>query len=322
MIATVSGGTSQYFLSDRLSMRLVLDGSGNVLGRQAHLPFGNDFGESGTQEKHHFTSYERDGESGTDYAVNRQYSQSLGRFMRTDPERKSCDFNNPQSLNRYAYVKNDAVNASDPLGTDECSAGQVWWNPPGGGIAVCLCTETYCEWDHRLAWISENEAKYQAPQRPTRWSAKRCKHAVKQLGNEIAETLARAQGIVESVVEPFRSDFAKLYSDNAAAVLNGTVANLSRLLEQFYDLGRQTAHYLSRNGVIIDLQLGEHIDETFSHAHAANTLADQIATHCLETMNANDRAAFEIELSSLGLSNLFMAFLGGLAPDHAGWGPI
>jgi YD repeat-containing protein len=65
MIATVSGGTSQYFLSDRLSTRLVLDGSGNVLGRMAHLPFGEDFAESGTQEKHHFTTYERDGESGT-----------------------------------------------------------------------------------------------------------------------------------------------------------------------------------------------------------------------------------------------------------------
>ena len=68
---TTSVGT--YYLSDRLSMRLVLEASGNVLGRQGHLPFGEDFGESGSQEKHHFTSYKRDGESGTDYAINRQY---------------------------------------------------------------------------------------------------------------------------------------------------------------------------------------------------------------------------------------------------------
>jgi hypothetical protein len=33
-------------------------------GGQGHLPFGEDFGESGTQQKHHFTSYERDSESG------------------------------------------------------------------------------------------------------------------------------------------------------------------------------------------------------------------------------------------------------------------
>ena len=37
-----SGGswTTKYYLSDRLSTRLVLDTSGNVLGRQGHLPFG------------------------------------------------------------------------------------------------------------------------------------------------------------------------------------------------------------------------------------------------------------------------------------------
>lgn len=40
MIANVSSGTTQYFLSDRVSERVVLDTGGNVLGRQAHLPFG------------------------------------------------------------------------------------------------------------------------------------------------------------------------------------------------------------------------------------------------------------------------------------------
>jgi hypothetical protein len=29
-----------------------------MLGRQAHLAFGEEFAASGTQEKHHFTSYE------------------------------------------------------------------------------------------------------------------------------------------------------------------------------------------------------------------------------------------------------------------------
>jgi YD repeat-containing protein len=57
MIAKVASGSTQYFLSDRLSTRLALDTSGNVSGRLAHLPFGEDFAESGAQEKHHFTSY-------------------------------------------------------------------------------------------------------------------------------------------------------------------------------------------------------------------------------------------------------------------------
>ena len=78
MIANVSAGSTQYLLSDRLSVRMTLDTSGNVSGRQAHLPFGEDFGENGTQEKHHFASYERGPESGLDDAINRVYSASLG----------------------------------------------------------------------------------------------------------------------------------------------------------------------------------------------------------------------------------------------------
>ncbi|MFY9608376.1 MAG: RHS repeat-associated core domain-containing protein [Blastocatellia bacterium] len=114
--------TTRYFLSDRLSVRMTLDSSGNVLGRQAHLSFGEDFGESGIQEKHHFTSYERDPESGAaDYAVNRYYSSLVGRFPDPDPYAGSVDQENPQTWNRYAYVSNDPVNSTDPEGLDGCT---------------------------------------------------------------------------------------------------------------------------------------------------------------------------------------------------------
>jgi len=130
MIAKVSGGATQYFLGDPLSARLALDPIGNVLGRQGHLPFGEDFGESGSQEKHHFTTYERDGETSTDYSVNRQYSQGVGRFNRPDPESESCNYRTPKSLNRYAYVKDDPINRVDPLGLDD-SFGE------SGGLQIC-----------------------------------------------------------------------------------------------------------------------------------------------------------------------------------------
>ena len=102
-----------------MSERLVLDTSGNVSGRQAHLPFGEDFGESGTQEKHHFTSYERDNESGTDYAVNRQYSQGIGKFNRVDPRASSGKKEAPQTWNRYGYANSDPNNMKDPMGLFE-----------------------------------------------------------------------------------------------------------------------------------------------------------------------------------------------------------
>ncbi len=116
MLAKVASGVTQYFLSDRLSGRMALDTSGNVTGRQDHLPFGEDFGEGGSQEKHHFTGYERDTESGADYAVNRQYSPNVGRFHQTDPYGGSSSPVDPQSWNRYSYSDGDPVNGVDPLG--------------------------------------------------------------------------------------------------------------------------------------------------------------------------------------------------------------
>jgi RHS repeat-associated protein len=84
------------------------------VGRQAHLPFGEDFAESGAQQKQHFTSYERDSETNTDYAVNRQYAQSAAKFNQIDP--LAGNISDPQSLNRFSYVGNDPVNRTDPVG--------------------------------------------------------------------------------------------------------------------------------------------------------------------------------------------------------------
>jgi RHS repeat-associated protein len=113
---SVLSGATYYHLSDQLSLRLTLDGAGSVTGRQAHLPFGEDFAESGIQQKQHFTSYERDSESGLDYALNRGYAVSAGRFMQADPYKTSGSTSAPQSWNRYAYVKNDPINLIDPIG--------------------------------------------------------------------------------------------------------------------------------------------------------------------------------------------------------------
>lgn len=106
-----------YLLNDQLSARLLLNTLGAVKGRQAHLPFGEDFAETGPQqEKHHFTSYERDTATGADYAVNRTYSFNVGRFNSADPFQSSGDASTPQSWNRYAYVTNAPVDYIDPLG--------------------------------------------------------------------------------------------------------------------------------------------------------------------------------------------------------------
>ncbi len=119
LIAKTEGTATRYFISDRLSVRMVLDVNGNVVGRQAHLPYGEDFGESGEQQKQHFTSYERDTETGTDYAMNRAYSQNVGRFTSADSYKASGYLTNPRSWNRYSYSRNDPINRIDRLGLQD-----------------------------------------------------------------------------------------------------------------------------------------------------------------------------------------------------------
>jgi RHS repeat-associated protein len=114
MIARDQGGVLRYYYQDRLSTRLIADASGAVVGTQDTLPFGEDGGFTGETEKHRFTSYERDTESNTDYAVNRQQQFADGKFMQPDPIAGSMS--NPQSFNRYAYATNDPINSVDPLG--------------------------------------------------------------------------------------------------------------------------------------------------------------------------------------------------------------
>jgi RHS repeat-associated protein len=118
MVAREQGAVLRYYHQDRLSTRLITDSNGSVVGTQDHFPFGEDtLTGTGESEKHRFTTYERDSESGTDHAINRQYSTNTGRFTRPDPI--GGLFVAPQSLNRYAYTMNDPINLCDPLGLYE-----------------------------------------------------------------------------------------------------------------------------------------------------------------------------------------------------------
>jgi RHS repeat-associated protein len=148
-----SNGSFTYFLGDQLSTRVLTDRYGNYLGRQAHLPFGEDFAESGAQDKHHLTTYERDSEVSLDYAFNRQYQFGLGRFMSADPisdtsfqaaatgcsgKRDQINTGNPGSLNLYAYTANDPINSKDLEGLETESVCRTFSITTSSAIATFL----------------------------------------------------------------------------------------------------------------------------------------------------------------------------------------
>lgn len=65
---------------------------------------------------HKFTGKERDAESGLDDFGARQYSSSMGRFLKPDPIFGSTDHTkNPQRWNEYSYVLNDPLAGGTPL---------------------------------------------------------------------------------------------------------------------------------------------------------------------------------------------------------------
>ena len=154
MIAKVASGSTSYFLSDRLSVRLTIDTGGNVVGRQAHLPFGEDFGESGAQDKHHFTSYDRDSEFGSDYGINRQYSYSAGRFFSADPYEETGYMDSPQSWNRFSYARGDSVNRIDALGLEDTAT-------PGPAEQIESSKSTGCSVNPRADQGSKTDLQHQ-----------------------------------------------------------------------------------------------------------------------------------------------------------------
>jgi RHS repeat-associated protein len=100
------------------------DASGNPCYEATYTPYGQETALLNTcPQNYKVTGYERDAETGLDYAFARYYNQRIGRFMSLDP--MAGDIHDPQTLNRYAYVRNNPGNLTDPSGL----AGNCTNNP-------------------------------------------------------------------------------------------------------------------------------------------------------------------------------------------------
>jgi RHS repeat-associated protein len=80
-----------------------------------HFPYGETDGPPPSDSKDYFATYRRDG-TGLDYAWNRYYSPTMGRFTTPDPYGGSVDPGLPETWNRYSYVGIDPVNRTDSTG--------------------------------------------------------------------------------------------------------------------------------------------------------------------------------------------------------------
>ena len=122
-----------YTTTDHLgSPRVITDKTGNVTSRRDFMPFGEElnannatnrldtqkytYGEDNVRKR--FTGYEKDQETGLDFAEARYYNNAYGRFTAVDPLLASGKNADPQTFNRYVYVGDNPVTRVDKNGQD------------------------------------------------------------------------------------------------------------------------------------------------------------------------------------------------------------
>ncbi|MFN0139554.1 MAG: RHS repeat domain-containing protein [Pyrinomonadaceae bacterium] len=126
--STDEGGVKYLFSDWQGSTRAVVSNSGFMLGRNDYTAYGEEiqagvglrtttqgFGSAiNVRQKYGLT--ERDDATGTDHTWFRKHENRAGRWTSPDPYKGSCVVGEPQSWNRYSYVKNDPTNFIDPSG--------------------------------------------------------------------------------------------------------------------------------------------------------------------------------------------------------------
>lgn len=140
--------TVSYLTEDALgSLRVISDSYGDVKARRDFLPYGEElyaglagrnanqkFSSNNDDARKKFATYQRDSETGLDFAQSRYYSAMHGRFTSPDEFKGGpdelfdfeddasdnptfyADLENPQSLNKYQYGYNNPNKFNDPTG--------------------------------------------------------------------------------------------------------------------------------------------------------------------------------------------------------------
>lgn len=114
LVATLSAANTVYHHADHLSVRVNTNQNGAKVGEQGHYPYGEQWYVANTIARFLFTTYQRDNETGLNYAIARYYSSQTGRFCSVDPV--GGNPLDPQSWNRYVYVRDNPVQLVDPDG--------------------------------------------------------------------------------------------------------------------------------------------------------------------------------------------------------------
>lgn len=128
-----------YYHPDHLgSSNVITDSSGNQVQYSEYTPYGslakNELAnpQAGSPVNHYFTGKELDS-TGLYFYGARYYDPEIGRFITSDTIVQAPY--DPQSLNRYAYARNNPINLIDPTGN---WSWKKFWNSFAGGVVGAI----------------------------------------------------------------------------------------------------------------------------------------------------------------------------------------
>ena len=129
MLVVAGCDVARWLIKDQIGTpRMLADVTGSLanIKRHDYLPYGEEvtgaalrsatYGYATDCLRQDFTTYERDDETGLDYAQARYYASKQGRYISVDPDISSAGVSDPQTWNRYAYVGNHPLVLTDPTG--------------------------------------------------------------------------------------------------------------------------------------------------------------------------------------------------------------
>jgi RHS repeat-associated protein len=134
--------------------------------RHDYLPFGEELFApaggrttamgyaSGDGVRQQFTQKERDVETGLDYFLARYYSSTQGRFTSPDDFWKDSQIGDPQSWNKYAYVRNNPLRYIDPSGEKATVKIETDEKNKTGTITI---TATFAIWTQKDSGVSQDD---------------------------------------------------------------------------------------------------------------------------------------------------------------------
>ena len=144
-VAQRQAGVVRYFLSDHLgSASVTVSDNGSAVAQQRYFAYGQPRVQGSVQYVNLSTDYRFTGQRSEEAALGglydyggRFYWSAVGRFLSVDSVVPRPG--DPQSLNRYSYVRNNPLRLVDPSGNTDCAANDdACWQSELNSLSVSM----------------------------------------------------------------------------------------------------------------------------------------------------------------------------------------